>query len=111
MDARMCAAPANGPPRATTNHRRQRRRPVRGRRRSRKGDFQVDALAKTIEPRVERPAILDLRRAPGWLTSILLLAGATALLLFSNGVDTVPLAAWLAPVLLLRFVRTQRPWV
>ncbi len=35
------------------------------------------------------------------------LAIAAALLLFANGVDTVPLAAWFAPILLLRFVRTQ----
>lgn len=32
---------------------------------------------------------------------------ATALLLFADGRNTIALAAWLAPVLLLRFVRTQ----
>ena len=36
-----------------------------------------------------------------WLTA------AAALLLFANGVDTVPIAAWLGPVFLLRFVRSQ----
>jgi apolipoprotein N-acyltransferase len=36
-----------------------------------------------------------------WLTT------ASALLLFSNGAYSVPLATWLAPVFLLRFVRTQ----
>src|SRR5271166_6995925 len=39
--------------------------------------------------------------------SWLWLAIATALLLFSNGVDNVPLAAWLAPVFVLRFVRQR----
>jgi apolipoprotein N-acyltransferase len=32
---------------------------------------------------------------------------AAVLLLFSNGVDNIPLAAWLAPVFVLRFVRRQ----
>jgi apolipoprotein N-acyltransferase len=36
-----------------------------------------------------------------WLTM------AAVLLLFANGVNTIPLAAWLAPVFLLRFVRSQ----
>ncbi|HVN82031.1 MAG TPA: nitrilase-related carbon-nitrogen hydrolase [Terriglobia bacterium] len=36
------------------------------------------------------------------------LALAVVLLLFSNGANSVPLAAWLSPVFLLRFVRTQR---
>lgn len=35
------------------------------------------------------------------------LAIAGILLLFSNGADNIPLAAWLAPIFLLRFVRTQ----
>jgi apolipoprotein N-acyltransferase len=76
-----------------------------------KGAFQVDALAKTVEPRAAEPAVPGLRRAPRWRASLLLLAGATLLLLFSNGADTVALAAWLAPVLMLRFLRTSRPWV
>lgn len=36
------------------------------------------------------------------------LAVAAVLLLFSNGADNVPLAAWLAPVFVLRFLRKQR---
>src|SRR2546422_192072 len=36
---------------------------------------------------------------------------AAALLFFSNGRWIVPAAAWWAPVFLLRFVRSQRPWV
>ena len=39
------------------------------------------------------------------------LAVATALLLISYGANNIPLAAWLAPVFLLRFVRRQRAWV
>jgi apolipoprotein N-acyltransferase len=35
------------------------------------------------------------------------LAIAAALMLLSNGADNIPLAAWLAPVFLLRFVRGQ----
>src|SRR5258708_2726007 len=38
-----------------------------------------------------------------WLS----LLGAAALLLFADGRNTIALAAWLAPALLLRFVRTQ----
>lgn len=38
------------------------------------------------------------------------LAVAAVLLLFANGRDTIGAAAWLAPVVLLRFVRTQRAW-
>jgi apolipoprotein N-acyltransferase len=43
------------------------------------------------------------RTALAWLW----LAIAAILLLFSNGANTIPLAAWLSPVLLLRFVRSQ----
>jgi apolipoprotein N-acyltransferase len=39
--------------------------------------------------------------------SWLWLAIAAVLLLFSNGANTIPLAAWLAPVFMLRFVRGQ----
>src|SRR5690242_6311757 len=39
--------------------------------------------------------------------SYLWLAAAAALLLFAGGRWVIPLAAWLAPVFLLRFVRTQ----
>lgn len=43
--------------------------------------------------------------------SWLWLASAAVLLLFANGADTIALAAWLAPVFLLRFVRRQRSWI
>lgn len=39
--------------------------------------------------------------------SWLWLAIAVTLLVFANGADSIPLAAWLAPLFLLRFVRTQ----
>ena len=41
--------------------------------------------------------------------SYLWLAIAAALYLFTGGQWAIPLAAWLAPLFLLRFVRTQRP--
>jgi apolipoprotein N-acyltransferase len=52
------------------------------------------------EQQVGRPVFLS---AHPWVW----LATAAALLLFSNGTSNVPLAAWLAPVFLLRLVRTQ----
>jgi len=55
---------------------------------------------KELPRQADRPALAGSR---SWLW----LAIATALLLFSNGVDNVPLAAWLAPVFVLRFVRQQ----
>ena len=45
------------------------------------------------------------RDQPTGFHSWLWLAIAAVLLLFSNGATTIPLAAWLAPVFLLRFVR------
>jgi apolipoprotein N-acyltransferase len=56
--------------------------------------------AKEFPPRPVRPAPA---RLPSWLW----LAMAAALLPFSNGANNVPLAAWLAPVFMLRFVRRQ----
>ena len=41
--------------------------------------------------------------------SYLWLAVAAALFLFTGGLWIIPLAAWLTPLFLLRFVRTQRP--
>jgi hypothetical protein len=41
--------------------------------------------------------------------SITFLLTATVLLLFANGRHTIPIAAWLAPLVLLRFVRATRP--
>jgi apolipoprotein N-acyltransferase len=46
-------------------------------------------------------------RSPAWLC----LAIAAVLLLFSNGANTIALAAWLSPVLMLRFVRRQLSYV
>ncbi len=43
--------------------------------------------------------------------SYLWLAAAAVLMLFAAGRWLIPLAAWLAPVFLLRFVRTQRAWL
>ena len=53
-----------------------------------------------LEQAVNRPVPLHARP---WVW----LAIAATLLLFSNGAYNVPLAAWLAPVFLLRFVRMQ----
>lgn len=44
-------------------------------------------------------------------TSWLALALGCVVLPFAYGVDNVPCAAWLAPLFLLRFVRTQRLWI
>lgn len=52
---------------------------------------------------VPRPATQDRRAARSWLP---LLAG-TALLPFATLYTVIPVAAWLAPVFLLRFSRTQ----
>ena len=37
------------------------------------------------------------------------LSFATVLFFFADGVNTIPLFTWFAPVFLLRFVRTHRP--
>jgi apolipoprotein N-acyltransferase len=70
----------------------------------------MPALVAATEPQMqcfpkpgEEPAAMKSR---SWLW----LGIAAALLLFANGADNVPLAAWLAPVFVLRFVRTQRFW-
>ena len=42
--------------------------------------------------------------------SLFVLALAAALLLLANGRNTIPAAAWLAPLFLLRFVRSQGKW-
>ena len=55
---------------------------------------------KELPRQADRPGLAGAR---SWLW----LATAAALLLFSNGANTVPLAAWLAPVFMLRFVRGQ----
>jgi apolipoprotein N-acyltransferase len=56
---------------------------------------------------VERPIQLPQSDARSWLW----LAIAAGLLLFANGANNIWLAAWLAPLFLLRFVRRQRVWV
>lgn len=44
------------------------------------------------------------------VVSWLCLLCSAVLLLFADGRNTIPLAAWLAPALMLRFVRTQPAW-
>jgi apolipoprotein N-acyltransferase len=59
-----------------------------------------ESHVKELPRLADRPALAEPR---SWLW----LAIAAALLLFSNGANNVPLAAWLAPVFMLRFVRRQ----
>ncbi|MGD0390430.1 MAG: hypothetical protein ABSC42_15915, partial [Tepidisphaeraceae bacterium] len=65
-------------------------------------------------PAVEKVTIENVRRAPhessGGRTGIWLVP-ALGLLPFANGADSIPVAAWLAPVFLLRFVRGLRWYV
>src|SRR5438477_7129542 len=57
-----------------------------------------EAVTKELSRRADQPALTDLR---SWIW----LAVAAVLLLFSNGANNIPVAAWLAPVFMLRFVR------
>jgi hypothetical protein len=50
---------------------------------------------------------IEVGAEPSRSTSWLWLICGAALLLFADGRNTIALAAWLAPALLLRFVRTQ----
>lgn len=59
-----------------------------------------ESQVKELPRRTERPALAP---SHSWVW----LAIAAALLLLSNGADNVPLAAWLAPVFMLRFVRRR----
>jgi len=59
-----------------------------------------ESQVKELQRGPDRPALTEGR---SWVW----LAMAAALLLFSNGANNVPLAAWLAPVFMLRFVRRQ----
>ena len=61
-----------------------------------------EAHAGELPRLAERPGLSGSR---SWLW----LAGATGLLLISSGANNVPLAAWLAPLFLLRFVRGLLP--
>lgn len=47
---------------------------------------------------------------PTWKINAILATLALILLLFSNGRNTIAVAAWLAPIFLLRFVRSNLPW-
>lgn len=57
-----------------------------------------ESHVKEVPRRADRPVLAETR---SWVC----LAIAAVLLLFSNGANNVPLAAWLAPVFMLRFVR------
>ena len=43
--------------------------------------------------------------------SFLWLAIGTGILLFANGLAIVPVAAWIGPVFMVRFLRTQKAWL
>jgi apolipoprotein N-acyltransferase len=59
-----------------------------------------ESRAQEVPPVTDRVA---LAKSASWIW----LATAALLLLFANGADTIPIVAWLAPVFLLRFVRSQ----
>lgn len=65
--------------------------------------------AKVSQPGDWEPKPLESGRAPLQTSWVWLLA-ALPLLLVANGRDNVPLAAWLAPVFLLRFLRGGSGW-
>jgi apolipoprotein N-acyltransferase len=67
-------------------------------------------------PAYEEPQLKDSSQrkdlsVPARNLSWLWVAIAAVLSLFSNGANTIPLAAWLAPVFVLRFVRRQRLYI
>src|SRR4051794_32648930 len=59
------------------------------------------------DERLQQKASKQRNDLPAGSASWLWLAVAAVLLLFSNGATTISLAAWLAPVFMLRFVRVQ----
>lgn len=61
-------------------------------------------------PTVSRPSPTAATPGSAWRSLAVLLVAA-ALLPFANGADSIPAAAFLAPLLLLRFTRTVRPIV
>lgn len=63
------------------------------------------------EPQQQEVASRAVRRSASEARSWLWLAIAAGLLLFANGTNNISLAAWLAPLFLLRFVRRQRVWL
>ncbi|MCO5998247.1 nitrilase-related carbon-nitrogen hydrolase [Actinoallomurus rhizosphaericola] len=50
------------------------------------------------------------RKTPTWARYALLILGTAAMLFAVGGRWDIPLAAWISPVLLLRFARTGRAW-
>ena len=64
---------------------------------------------KRLQPRDSRPKEIQAKASllPSWVWLI----PAAILLPFANGASNIPMAAWLAPFFLLRFVRMQRLWV
>ena len=55
-----------------------------------------------------RPLGQGLMQPPSSISSLTWLVFAALLLPFSNGENTIPVATWLAPIFLLRFVRMQK---
>ena len=70
----------------------------------------MSSLVTSRQPQlqeVDSRAVQPQSDARSWLW----LAMAAGLLLFANGANNISLAAWLAPLFLLRFVRRQRVWI
>lgn len=67
-------------------------------------------MTATIDRDAERPRIRD-RWAPSAPNLVWLAIGLAALLLSVGGRWSLPLAAWMAPIFLLRFSRRSRPLV
>src|SRR5271169_2934698 len=59
-----------------------------------------ESQLEELPRRLDRPAFAESR---SWIW----VAIAALLLMFSNGANNIPLAAWLAPVFLMRFVRSR----
>jgi apolipoprotein N-acyltransferase len=62
------------------------------------------------QPQVQEAVPKVLTPSPAGSRSWLWLAVAAGLLLFANGANNISLAAWLAPLFLLRFVRARGVW-
>ena len=59
-----------------------------------------ESQRKELPRQLDRPGLAASR---SWIWLVI----AAVLLMFSNGVNNIPLAAWLAPVFVMRFVRSQ----
>ncbi len=70
----------------------------------------MNTLASLRQRMFKRHGAAPTRHLAGRLTWLWLVIGA-ALLPFTSIVPSLALAAWVAPIFLLRFVRTQRAWV